>query len=77
MDVPSLVCTLDFLCILGYPHQLDVENDGKVLFPKFHEYEYTSSAHLFVLRGFLVISNIIHEDVRMKLFELSLDLRNN
>ena len=61
----------------GYPHQLDNDNDGKVLLPKFHEYEYEASMHILMFKGFLMKSNIIHEDVRMKLCVLSLDLDIN
>ena len=73
----ALFDTLDFLHILGYPHQLDVEDDGRACFPMFCEYKYATSVHIWFFEEFLQAYNIIHEDLKMKLFVVFLDLSNN
>ena len=68
---------MDFSHILGYPHQYVINDDGKALFPLFHEYKYHAATHVWAFMQFLHVSNIIHEDNRMKLFLLSLHLEDN
>ena len=68
---------LDFSHIPGYPHQYTIEDDGKALFPLFHEYKYQATTHIWAFLQFLQGNNIIHEDIKMKLFFLSLNLQEN
>ena len=67
----------DFFCIPRYPHKYVIENNGKPIFPLFQEYKYHAAIHVWAFMQFLQASNIIHEDIRMKLFLLSLHLEDN
>ena len=44
---------LDFSCILGYPHQYVIEDDGKASFPLFQQYKYHAVAHVWAFMQFL------------------------
>lgn len=50
---------------------------GKNPSQKLCEYEDTVAVHIMLLRGYLAVLDVAHEDVKMKLFIMSLDLGNN
>ena len=54
---------------------MDVDNNAPL--PKVHEYEDTTSMHIIMFKGFSLTSNIIYEDVQMKVSVAFLDLLNN
>ena len=39
----SWIDILDFSCILGYPHQYVIDDDGKAIFPLFLQYKYDAT----------------------------------
>ena len=68
---------LDFSCILGYPHQYVIEDEGNAIFPLFQQYKYDAATHVWAFLQFLQANNIVHEDLRMKFFLVSLHLEGN
>ena len=68
---------LGFSYIPEYPHQYVIKDDGKELFPLFHEYKYHAVTHIWAFMQFLQGSDIVHDDIKMKLFLLSLNLEDN
>ena len=68
---------LDFSHIPGHPHQYVIKDDWKALFPLFHEYKYQAATHIWAFMQFLQGNNIIHEDIKMKFFLLSLNFKDN
>ena len=68
---------LEFSCIPGFPYKYAIQDGGKELFPLFQEYKYHAEMHVQEFMQFLQESNIIHEDIRMSLFLISLHLEDN
>ena len=69
--------TLDFSCIPGFPHKYDIQDGGNALFPLFQQYKYHVATHVQKFMQFIWASNIVHEDIRMRLFLLSLHIEGN
>ena len=69
--------TLDFLRILGFLHKYAIQDGGKALFPLFQQYKYQAATHVQAFMQFIRASNIVHEDIKMRLFLLSLHLEDN
>ena len=69
--------TLDFSCILRFPHRYATQDGGKALFPLFQQYKCHATTHVQAFMQFFWASNIEHKDIRMRLFLLSLHLEDN
>ena len=54
-----------------------IQDGGKALFPFFQQYKYHAATHVQAFMQFLRASYIVHEDIRMRLFLLSLHLEDN
>ena len=68
---------LDFSCIPGFPHKYAIQDNGKALFPLFQQYKYHATTHVKSFMQFFWASNIVHKDIKMRLFLLSLHLEDN
>ena len=68
---------LDFSCIPGFPHKYAIRDGGKALFPLFQHYKNHATSHVQAFVQFIRESNIVHENIKMRLFLLSLHLEDN
>ena len=68
---------LVFFSIPGFPHKYAIQDGGNALFPLFEQYRYHVATYLQEFMQFIWESNIIHQDIRMRLFLLSLHLEDN
>ena len=68
---------LDFSCIPCFPHKYGIQYGGKELFPLFQQYKYHATSHVQAFMQFIRASNILHEDIRIRLFMLSLHLEDS
>ena len=68
---------LDFSCIPGFPDKYAVQDSWKELFPLFQQHKYHATTHVQAFMQFLWESNIVHEDIILRLFILSLHLEDN
>ena len=68
---------MEFSCIPCFPHKHAIWDGGKALFPLFQQYKNHAASHVQVFMQFIQASNIVHEDIRMRFFLLSLHLENN
>ena len=67
---------LDFLNIPRYLNDLDKCGSLKSI-PRFHEYEDIVAKYITKFTKFIVVWDIMDEDIRMRLFVIFIDLQNN
>ena len=68
---------IGFSGILGFPHKYAIQDDGKEIFPLFQQYKYHAATHVWAFLQFLQASSIVHQDLIMNFFLLSLHLEEN
>ena len=68
---------MDFSRIPGFPHKYAIQDGEKALFPLFQQYKYHAATNVQAFMQFIQASNIVHEDIRMRLFLLSLHIEDN
>ena len=66
---------LDFSGVSRYPNQFH-GNDWKKCIPKFHRHKDSVEWHIISFMGAISKLNVVHEDVKMNKFQVSLDSFN-
>ena len=68
---------LDFSCILGFPHKYFLRDGGKTLLLLFHQLKNHAMSHVQAFIQLIQSRKIVHEDISLRLFLLSLYLEDN